>query len=104
MTNENARLSKDITKLKQQMALLLQNKQKQPPHQQNGSKLQHPAPTMHSTTTNNNNILTTEFIALVAQAVQNIQPSTSECNVQPQVLQIILSMELKWNRAMTQPQ
>ena len=62
------------------MALLFQNQQKQPPQQQNASKLQHPAPTMHSATTNNNNILTPEFITLVVQAVQNIQPSyTSEC-------------------------
>ena len=31
VTNENARLSKEITKLKQQMALLLQNQEKHPP-------------------------------------------------------------------------
>ena len=34
MTNMNARLSKEITELKQQMPLLLQNQQKQPPQQQ----------------------------------------------------------------------
>ena len=62
MTNKNARLSKENTKLKQQMALLLQYQQKQPPQQQNAPKMQHPAPTTHSATANDKNILTPEFI------------------------------------------
>ena len=38
VTNENTILSKEITELKQQMALVLQNQQKQP-QQQNVSKM-----------------------------------------------------------------
>ena len=59
------------------MAHVLQNQQNQPPQQQNVSKMQHPAPTVHSATTNDKTILTQEIIALVAQAVQNIQPSNT---------------------------
>ena len=70
MTNENARLSKEITELKQQKALLLQSQHNQPLKQENAPKIQRHAPTMHPATTNDKNILTPEFIALEAQAIQ----------------------------------
>ena len=38
--------------------------------------MQHLTPTQHSTTTNDKTILTPEFIALVAQAIQSIQEGT----------------------------
>ena len=58
------------------MALLLQNQEKHSPQKQNASKMHHSTSTMHSPITNNTNIITPELITLVAQAVQNIYPST----------------------------
>ena len=57
------------------MVFLLNNQEKQPPQQQNATKMQHSTSMMQSGITNNTNIITPEFITLVAQAVQNIQPS-----------------------------